>query len=526
MTNSIPEVMDADAILITGSNTTVGHPVLGARIGQAIREGAKLVVIDPRKIPLAKEADVFLQIKPGTNIAVINGLINVIIKEKLYDREYISKRTEGFEELKETVKDYTPERVAEICGVSADDIVKAARIYAKAEKSPIYYAMGVTQFATGTAGVMNICNLALVCGKIGKYGCGVNPLRGQNNVQGACDMGCLPGDLTAYQKVANPDALKKFSEFWGVELSNAPGRTITEIMNAICEDDIRCLYIMGENPMISDPDINHVDHALEHCEFLVVQDIFMTETAELADVVLPAACYAEKDGTFSNTERRVQKIRKAVDAPQGVLPDWEILAGLLQRLGVPAEYDSAEDIFNEMRKVTPSYAGITYDRMEKLGSLQWPCPDEEHPGTPVLHTAKFTRGEHALFKPAEYKEPAEQTDSEYNFTFTTGRILFHYHTRTMTGKSDGLNRIAGKSFVEINPQDAAKYNIKDGEKVTVASRRGQVSIDARVTPDVKEGVLFMPFHFADGPANLLTNSAIDPTAKIPEYKVCAVKIVK
>ena len=526
MTNSIAEVLDADAILITGSNTTVGHPVLGARIGQAVRKGAKLVVIDPRRIPLADDADVFLQIKPGTNIAAINGLMNVIIEEGLADLDYVAARTENFDDLKATVKEYTPEKVAEICGVNAEDIRKAARIYAQAEKAPIYYAMGVTQFSTGTAGVMNVCNLALICGKIGKYGCGVNPLRGQNNVQGACDMGGLPGDFTAYQKVANPDAVKKFSEAWGSELSTAPGKTITEVMEAIVNDKVKCLYIVGENPMISDPDINHVEHALHHCEFLVVQDIFLTETAELADVVLPAACFAEKDGTFSNTERRVQRVRKAVEPPKDAWADWKIINELMKRFGYDNGFNSPEDIFEEIRKVTPSYAGITYKRLEESGSLQWPCPNEDHPGTPILHTAKFSRGEKALIKPAKFTEPAEQTDKEYPFVFTTGRILYHYHTRTMTGKSEGLNRFADKSYVEIHPNDAARLGICDKDMVVVESRRGSVTVEAQVTDVVKEGVAFMPFHFADGPANMLTATVVDPTAKIPEYKVSAVRIKK
>ncbi|NLW70273.1 MAG: formate dehydrogenase subunit alpha [Eubacteriaceae bacterium] len=525
MTNSIPEVLDADAILVQGSNTTIAHPVLGTRIIQAVKKGAKLIVIDPRKIPLTEIAEIHLQIKPGTNIAITNGMINVIIEEGLADMDYINSRTEGFEEIKEMVKDYTPEKVAEICGVDPEDIRKAARLYAKADKAPIYYSMGVTQFASGTNGVIDMSNLCLVSGKMGKYGCGVNPLRGQNNVQGACDLGALPTDLTAYQKVANPEALKKFADFWGVELSANKGLTVTEMMKAITEDKVKSLFIMGENPMISDPDINHVEEALEKCEFLVVQDIFMTETARYADVVLPASCYAEKDGTFTNTERRVQRIRKAVQAPGEVKEDWIILTELLNRFGVKCSYDSPKDIMEEIRKLTPSYAGISYERLENE-TLQWPCPNEEHPGTPVLHIGKFSRGDRGLIKAVAYTDPIEPTDSEYPITFTTGRILYHYHTRTMTGKSKGLNKISGHSYVEIHPEDAKPLGINDLDTVIVESRRGFVKVEAHVTPDVKKGVAFMPFHFADGPANKLTQAAIDPVAKIPEFKVSAVRIRK
>lgn len=525
MTNSIPEVLDADAILVQGSNTTIAHPVLGTRIIQAVKRGARLIVIDPRRIPLAELAEIHLQIKPGTNIAITNGMIHVIIEEGLADMDYINARTEGFEAIKELVKDYTPEKVGEICEVDPEDIRKAARIYAKADKAPIYYSMGVTQFASGTNGVINMSNLCLVSGKMGKYGCGVNPLRGQNNVQGACDLGALPTDLTAYQKVANPDALKKFSDFWGVPLSSNKGLTVTEMMKEIAEDKIKSLYIMGENPMISDPDINHVEEALEKCKFLVVQDIFMTETAQYADVVLPAACYAEKDGTFTNTERRVQRIRKAVQAPGNAMDDWMVLTELLNRFGVECSYESPDDIMEEIRMVTPSYGGISYKRLE-TETLQWPCPNENHPGTPVLHIGKFSRGERGLIKAVNYTDPIEQTDDEYPITFTTGRILYHYHTRTMTGKSKGLNRISGHSYVEMHPDDAAHLGIDNLDMVIVESRRGFVKVEAHVTDSIKKGVAFMPFHFVDGPANKLTQAAIDPVAKIPEFKVSAVRIRK
>lgn len=525
MTNSIMEFVDSDVILVSGSNTTEAHPVIGAVIRQAVRRGAKLIVAEPRAIPLTKEAEIFLQIKPGTNTALFNGLMHVVLEEGLQDQAYIDARTENFEAMRDMVKDYTPEKVAEICGVDAEALRQAARLYAKADKAPIIYSMGVTQHSTGTEGVMCTSNLALLCGKIGKPSSGVNPLRGQNNVQGACDMGCIPGDFPAYQKVANPDVIKKFETAWGVELSNRPGLTITEVMDAILKDEVRCLYIMGENPMISDPDIGHVEKALEHCGFLVVQDIFMTETAAFADVILPAATFAEKDGTFTNTERRVQRVRKAIGCVGESRADIDILNELMERLGYKNSFATAEEAFNEMRALTPSYAGISYERME-TESLQWPCPSADHPGTPILHTKAFSRGERAIFKPSPYKPATELPDGKYPYIFTTGRILYHYHTRTMTGRNEGLNKIAGHSYVEIHPEDADKAGVKDGDMVKIASRRGDVVVEAKVVERTAPGVLFMPFHFADGPANRLTIAAIDPIAKIPEYKVCAVKLRK
>jgi len=526
MTNSIAEAADQDVIFVTGSNTTETHPVIGSLIRQAHQKGAKVIVAEPRRIPLCREADVFLQIKPGTNVALFNGMMNVIISEGLQDQKYIDERTEGYAELVEVVKDYTPEVVAEICNIDAEELKKAARLYAKADKAGIYYAMGVTQHSTGTEGVMGTSNLALLCGKIGKYGCGVNPLRGQNNVQGACDMGCLPTDFPAYQKVFNDAAREKFEKAWGVSLSGKPGLTVTEIMNAVEAGKIRGLYIMGENPMMSDPDLNHVEKALKNCELLVVQDIFLTETAALADVVLPGATFAEKDGTFTNTERRVQRIRKAIPPVGQSHADFEILSDVMAALGYGNSFRTAEEVFAEMASVTPSYGGMSYERLEQLGSLQWPCPTADHPGTPILHVGKFSRGERALFKPAPYRPSAETPDCDYPMILTTGRILYHYHTSTMTGRVEGLMNISGRSYVEVNPADAARLDIVTGDAVKVTSRRGGLVVEARVTDIVPEGVLFMPFHFTDGPANLLTNTAIDPTAKIPELKVCAARIEK
>lgn len=524
MTNTIAEVKHNDLIFVIGSNTTENHPVIGTQMRQAKKRGAKLIVADPRRIDLANDADVYLQIKPGTNIALLNAMMHVIIRDELYDADYIAERTENFEACKEIAMQYPPERVAEICEVPTEQIERAARLYAEAPRAGIYYAMGITQHATGTRGVMALSNLALMCGNIGKQYAGINPLRGQNNVQGACDMGALPGDYPGYQKVFKDDVHAKFEQLWGTKLSQKAGRTVSEMLDGCESGDVRFLYIMGENPMVSDPDINHVKHALEHCEFLVVQDIFLTETAEYADVVLPAASFAEKDGTFTNTERRVQRVRQAVQPIGEAKPDWQILSELMTQIGGAERYRSPQSIMEEIARVTPQYGGISYARLEQ-GGLQWPCPTADHPGTPYLHKDKIARGL-GLFMPTEYTPSAELPDKEYPFVFTTGRILYHYHTRTMTGRVDGLNQLAPRSYVEINEETADKLGIRENDWVRLSSRRGSIQTQARITDIVDEGVLFMPFHFSEGAANYLTNTALDKEAKIPELKVAAVKMEK
>lgn len=524
MTNSIAEIKNTDAMFVIGSNTTENHPIIGAVMKQAKKRGAKLIVVDPRRIELAEYADVFLQLKPGTNIALLNGLMNVIIEKNLQDQDYINSNTENFEELREIVKDYTPERVSEICGVKAEDIVKAAVIYAEANKAGIYYTMGVTQHSTGTNAVMSISNLALLCGNVGIESGGVNPLRGQNNVQGACDMGGLPADLPGYQKVFKPEVIEKFEDAWGAKLSNRVGATIGEMFDGIEKDEIKFLYIMGENPVVSDPDTNHVKKVLSHAEFVVVQDIFMNETSEFADVILPAAAFAEKDGTFSNTERRVQRVRKAINPPGEAKADWEILMSIMNRMGYQKKYDHPSEIMDEIASLTPSYGGINYERLEKE-SIQWPCLDETHPGTKYLHKNAIARGR-GLFMPIDYVKSAETPTEEYPLIMTTGRILYHYHTRTMTGREDGLNQLAPESFVEINPTTANRLSISDGERVKLISRRGEIETKAKITEIIDDGVVFMPFHFAEGSANYLTNTVTDDIAKIPELKVAAVRLEK
>ncbi|MCJ7613625.1 molybdopterin-dependent oxidoreductase, partial [Candidatus Bathyarchaeota archaeon] len=444
--------------------------------------------------------------------------------EKLYDEEFVNTRTENFEAMKKVVEKYTPESVEKITTVPSEKIREAARLYAKADKAAIVYSMGITQHTTGVDNVASTANLAMLTGNLGKESVGVNPLRGQNNVQGACDIGALPNVFSGYQKVDSDDLRKKFEEAWGVMLPSKPGLTIVEMINA-ASDSIKAIYLMGENPMVSDPDINHVKEQLEKLDFLVCQDIFLSETAELADVVLPAAAYAEKDGTYTSTERRVQRIRKAVDPPGEARADWEIIVDLAKHMGYnEMNYTSPKEIMDEIAKLTPIYGGMHYDRIEVTG-LQWPCPNREHPGTKFLHKDKFARGL-GLFTAIEFIPPAEQPDGTYPFILTTGRILYHFHTGTMTRKSPTLEIQAPEGFIEINPKDAQKLGISEGDKVRVKSRRGEIIIKAKVTDRVQPGIVFIPFHFAEAAANKLTNSAYDPKAKIPELKVCAVKLEK
>jgi len=524
MTNSISCMEEADCILVTGSNTTEQHPLIGSRIIKAVGKGAKLIVADNRKIRLARMADLHIRWRNGTDVALLNGMMNVIIAEGLEDSRFIAERTENYEELETVVADYPPEKAAEICGITPEEIVRAARMFAAAERAMIVYSMGITQHTHGVDNVKSCANLAMLTGNVGRPGTGVNPLRGQNNVQGACDMGALPNVYSGYQKVTDAEVRRKFQEAWGVEdLPAEVGLAVTTAINAAADGELKGLYIMGENPMMSDPDQNHVREGLEKLEFLVVQDIFHTPTSELADVILPAASYAEKDGTFTSTERRVQRVRKAIEPIGQSRADWEILCDVAERCGYEGmRYGSAGEIMDEIAAVTPIYGGVSFDRIDQVG-LQWPCPDGEHPGTPVLHVGKFARGL-GMFSPAEYRPSAELPDEEYPFVLSTGRCYFHFHTGTMTRRSRLLDREERFPYVEVSPADAKRLRIADRQWVLVSTRRGEVKAMARVTDVAKEGVLFMPFHFEEGPANRLTNNALDPVAKIPEYKVCAAKI--
>lgn len=525
MTNSIADLYESDCYLVTGTNTTENHPVIATFLKRAvIQRRATLILVDPREIDLARFATVWLRQKPGTDIAWINGLIHVIISEDLLDEKFIAERTENFNVVKEAVKKYTPEYVMNITGISQDDLIKAARMYANADAASILYAMGITQHITGTDTVKSLANLAMLTGNIGRPGTGVNPLRGQNNVQGACDMACLPGNLPGYRKVGDDEQRRPFEDAWGMKLPARPGLTIPEIMEAATDGSLKALYVMGENPMMSDPDIRQVEKALKNLAFLVVQDIFLNETGHLAHVVLPTAAWAEKDGSYTNTERRVQRIRKAVNAPGKALSDWEVITMLANKLGANWHYNNVKEIMNEINAVTASYRGITYDRIEEVG-IQWPCPTVDHPGTPILHKDAFTRGK-GLFSAVEYSPPAEETDDEYPFILTTGRILYQYHTATMSGRSKGLVSRTPEVFVEINSKDAKDLGINQGDKLEVSSRRGSIKVFADISERCDKGVVFIPFHYSEAAVNRLTNPALDPIAKIPEYKVCAVKVEK
>jgi len=524
MTNPIKDITrDVDVILLVGSNPVEAHPVVGSQIRQAVSRGTKLIVVDPRKIDLTEGAEIHLQIRPGTNVAFANGMVHIIIEEGLADMEFIESRTEGFEKLAEIVKDYTPEKVGEICNIDPDDLRKAARLYAKAGKAPIIYCLGVTEHSAGTEGVMSLSNVAMSVGKLGRSGCGINPLRGQNNVQGACDMGCLPDKFPGYQNSTAPEMIEKFEKAWGTTLSKNPGIMATLVPDAAKEGSIRGLYIFGEDPVVSDPDTRHVEEGLESLEFLVVQELFMTETAQFADVVLPGVSYTEKEGTFSNTERRVQRVRKAVSLEGGMRLDIDIFCDVMTKMGYPCGYESAAEVMREIASVTPSFGGISHERLDAGETLQWPCPDKDSKGTYFLHKDKFTRGL-GLFYPVVFKEPMELPDGDYPLTMVTGRMLYHYNAGAMTRRTEGINAIAGSSYIEIHAEDAEAMGVKDGDRVKVASRRGEIETTARVGDRVNRREVFMTFHFADGNVNKLTNPVFDDIARIPEYKVCAVKV--
>jgi formate dehydrogenase major subunit len=527
MTNTMDDIAEAKAILVIGSNTTEAHPIIGLRIKRAVMQNdCKLIVAEPRHIRLCYYADKFLQHKPGTDVALINGMMNVIIAEGLYDEQFVTERCDGFEELKKLVEEYTPEKVAGICGIDADDLREAAITFASADCAAIIYAMGITQHTTGTDNVVTLANLSMLTGNIGKPGAGVNPLRGQNNVQGACDMGALPNVFTGYRAVTDEETRKKFEEAWGVNLPAEPGLTATAMVDAASKGDIKAMYIVGENPMVSDANLHHAEQALKNLDFLVVQDIFPTETSALADVILPSASFAEKEGTFSATDRRVQRVRKAIEPPGEARADFEIIADLSKRMGYDMGEVTPASIMDEVAGLTPHYGGYSHARLDALPegeSLHWPCPDSEHPGTPILHTKQFTRGK-GWFCPAQYQAPAEVADSEYPLILTTGRVLWQYHTGTMTRRSEGINEIDPHGKCWISPSDAEEYGVTSGKDVVVSTRRGDIDIEAMVTPRMPKGVIFVPFHYAEAAANTLTNNVVDPVSKVPEFKVAAAKV--
>jgi predicted molibdopterin-dependent oxidoreductase YjgC len=541
MSNSIDDVAEcAKAYFVIGSNTTEQHPVIGMRLRQAVRQrGAKLIVADPRHIPLVDFAVLHLQHKPGTDNALVNGLIHLLIKKGCHDQAYIDERTEGFEEVKAVVRDYPPEKVSEITGVPAEQLHQAAEIMGNLKPMAVLWAMGITQHTTGVHNVMNLANLQMLLGNIGVPGGGVNPLRGQNNVQGACDMGGLPNVYPAYQPVTSEETRRKFEAAWGVALPGKVGKTVTEMIPAILDDrpaeKTRALYILGENPIMSDPDTAHIRKCLDACEFIVLQEIFPTETAQYADVLLPGVSFAEKDGTYTNTERRVQRVRKALELPGEARQDWWIIAELAKRIiemsgrkitGAPYagwDYASPEAIMREVAALTPSYAGVTYQRLDRGEALHWPVRDESHPGTPVLHIGRFARGA-GKFTPIEYIPPAELPDKEYPMVLSTGRVLYHWHGGEMTRRSKGLLAIYSKPLVEVNDEDAVRLGLNGRQRVRLTSRRGSITADALVTDRIPPGMVYANFHFPEASVNELTLAALDPVAKIPEYKVCAVKV--
>lgn len=530
MTNTIYDITrESDVIMLVGSNPEHAHPVIGMQIRQAVERGARLIVVDPRDIDLTKSADIHLKLRPGTNVAFANGMMHIFIEEGLVNEEFVKERTENFEAMKEAVKDYTPEYVAEICGIDADMLREAARMYATADKAPILYCLGVTEHHTGTEGVMSLSNIAMMTGKLGRPGCGVNPIRGQNNVQGACDMGASPNQFSGYQNIDAPGVLEKFEKAWGTDLNPNIGTKATDCFPKMITGEVKGLFIFGEDPVRTDPNTAHVIHALESLDFFVVDELFMTETAKLADVILPGRSYTEKEGTFSNTERRVQRVRKAVEIAGETRPDTWIFTEIMNRMGYEQPHLTPAEIMDEIASLTPSFGGISHARLDSEevagNGLQWPCPTADHPGTPIMHVGKFARGL-GYFRPAQYKQSAELPDEAYPLLLMTGRILYHYNACAMTDKTEGINQIAGESFIELNTADAEAMGISDGEKVAVASRRGKIETKAVVSDKTRKGECWMPFHYLESNANWLTSDALDGISSTPEYKVCAVKVEK
>ena len=526
--NTFEELQYSDVIMVIGSNTTENHPVVASYIKRAVLlNGAKLIVIDPRRTDLAKMATVHLMLKPGTDVALLNGMAHVIVSEGLYDEEFIRTRTEGFDEFLRVIDNYTPELVEGITGVSKRDIVKAARLWGKAKRGAIVYAMGVTQHIFGINNVLAIANLLLLTGNIGRGATGIYPLRGQNNVQGACDMGTLPDYLPGYKEVSDPKAREFFEKAWGVELPDRPGLTIPEVISAILEGKVKALYAIGVNIALSCADRKRVIEALKKLELLICQDIFLTETCKYAHVILPAASLLEKEGTVTNGERRVLLVNKVIDPPGDAKPDWEIIQMIAKGMGYEMSYEDVWDILREINKLVPSYAGITPERILRGEGVQWPCPTPEHPGTRILYEDAFlTRNGLGRFHPVDYIPPPELPDEEYPFVLITGRILYHYHTGTMSRRSKALNEFSREPMMLMNPSDMVKLGISEGELVKVSSRRGSIIVKAISSIKVAEGCVFIPFHYSEAPVNELTLYMYDPKAKVLGFKIAAVRVEK
>jgi predicted molibdopterin-dependent oxidoreductase YjgC len=542
MSNSIEDVTgQSQAIFIIGSNTTEQHPVIGMRIRQAVKQrGARLIVADPRRIDITELATpqyggLHLRHRPGTDIALLNGLMHIILEKGWADQDFITERCEGFDKFKASVEQYPPEKVAEITGVPVEQLYQAAEIMGTVKPMAVFWAMGITQHITGVRNVMDLANLQMLLGNMGKPGGGVNPLRGQNNVQGACDMGGLPNVYPAYQPVINEEVRKRFEAAWGTTLSPSIGKTVTEMIPGLAEGKTHALYILAEDPVMSDPDTNHIRHCLEKADFIVLQEIFPTETAPYADVLLPGVSFAEKTGTFTNTERRVQMVRQALEPLGEARQDWEIIAEIAKRMldggqrtvtdvqWAAWNYTSPADIMKEINALTPSYGGITHERLEKGETLQWPCPAADHPGTPILHTKGFARGK-GMFMPIDHVPPSERPDDDYPMILSTGRVLYHWHGGEMSRRAKGLLEIYSQALIEVNPDDALKLGLNGNKRVKVTSRRGSIESEAWVTDRVPPGMVYANFHFPEASANELTIAVLDPVSKIPEYKVCAVKV--
>ncbi len=528
---------EAKAFFIIGSNTTEQHPVFGAMLRQAVRQrGAKLVVADPRKIDITEFATLHLRHRPGTDIALINGLMYIILEKGWENQSFIDERTENFDEFKATVMNYPPEVVAKTTNVPVEKLYEAAEIIAQNSPMAVLWAMGITQHIVGVRNVMDLANLQMLLGNMGKAGGGVNPLRGQNNVQGACDMGGLPNVYTAYQPVTSDEVHDKFEKAWGATSNTKVGLTVTEMVPGILDGRTHALCVLGEDPVMSDPDTKHIRHCFASIDFLVLQEIFPSETAAYADVLLPGVTFAEKDGTFTNTERRVQMVRKAIPTQGDARDDWwitsqiakRLLAGTSERVRSEApysgwDYADTSAIMSEINALTPSYGGITHARLEAGERLQWPCPTADHPGTPILHTKQFTRGK-GKFMPIDHVPPAEKPDDDYPMLMSTGRVLYHWHGGQMTRRAKGLMEVYGAALIEVNPNDAEKMGLIAKSFVRVTSRRGNISAQAWVTDRVPPGMVYANFHFPNASANELTHASLDPVAKIPEYKIVAVKV--
>ena len=524
MTNSIGEIKDVQTFFIIGSNPTDAHPIVGMEMKKALRNGARLVVCDPRSTWMAKRADIHIKHKPGSDNYLINAMMNYIIEKGLHNEEFVERRCEDFETFRKNLEEYSIEDAAEVCDVEADLIRQAAEWYATGDPSAIFYTLGITEHTCGTENVQNLANLSMLCGQIGKASSGVNPLRGQNNVQGGCDMGAIHTVFPGYQKVADPAVREKFSKAWNVEIPTNLGGRVTDFIEKAGEGVLKGFYCMGEDPVLSEPNSSKVIENLKKLDFIVCQEIFMSETAKLADVVLPAACFAEKDGTFTNSERRVQRIRRAVEAPGEARPDWQIVCDVSTAMGYPMSYDGPGDILDELASLTPSYGGMSFDRIDEVG-LQWPCPTKDHPGTMYLHEGRFTRGK-GLFHVISYRPPAEVPDDDYPLILSTGRTLYNYNIGNMTRKTESIHQKQPENFVEMNVKDAQELGIKDGDKAIVKTRRGELVVTAAVGRKVRPGALWMPFHFVEQPTNRLTNDAFDNITRTAEYKACAARVEK